>query len=156
MSAENNKRVTTQYPEAVYSGEGSLTAEVMSARCHRWAQPLHAVEVWREPKAHARYRLLAKANIGTDEFPTTAGSYALRSLMMPDAFCVKRLKAAGCDLFGKATMSELANFVTTGKPNSGYSHLGGFPVNPWDAHWLPGAQAQAQPSLFVLGFAMRR
>ena len=141
MNEDKDQRVLPQYPETVYSGEQPLTVDVMIARCHRWAKFLHAIEVWREPKANARYRLLAKANIGTDEFPTTAGSYALRSLIVPDAFCVQRIKAAGCDIFGKTTMSELANFVTTGKPNSGYSHLGGFPVNPWHPDWLPGGSS---------------
>ena len=37
-------------------------------------------------------------------------------------------------------MTELANFVTTARPNSGYSQLGGFPVNPW-GDCLPGGSS---------------
>lgn len=107
-----------------------LTPELMTDRLSRLATVLHAVDIWRKPAFDARYRILAKANIGTTEFPANAGSEALKNLKLPDAPCVTRLRRAGCDIFGKTTMTELAGFVTTAKPNLGYSHLGGFPKNP--------------------------
>ena len=140
-----------ELPEAIYQVDKPLTVEVMTARCHQWSKALRAVEVWREPNVNARYRLLAKANIGTSEFATTAGSLALRALTVPDAFCIERLKDAGCDIFGKTTMSELANFVTTSQPNTGYSHLGGFPVNPWHADWLPGGSCTGSAIAVAVG-----
>lgn len=107
-----------------------LDATVMRARLQRYAHAIHAVHVWREPSADARFRILAKANIGTQGMPTHAGSKALQELHLPDAHCVHLLRKADCDVFGKTTMTELAGFVTTAKSNLGYSHLGGFPQNP--------------------------
>ena len=57
-----------ELPEAIYPVDEPLTVEEMTARCHQWSKALRAVEVWREPNVNARYRLLAKANIGTSEF----------------------------------------------------------------------------------------
>lgn len=107
-----------------------LTPELMTDRLSSFSTVLHAVDIWRKPAFDARYRILAKANIGTTEFPANAGSEALHKLKLPDAPCVTRLRREGCDIFGKTTMTELAGFVTTAKPNLGYSHLGGFPKNP--------------------------
>ena len=70
--------------------------------------PFIPSKAWRDPVHHARYRVLAKDNIGVEEFPTMAGSKALENLMLPDAFIVDRLVRAGIDVFGKTTMSELA------------------------------------------------
>ncbi len=115
---------------ALFPLNGILTPELMNDRLLRHASELNAVEVWRRPAEDARHRILAKANIGTSEFPTDAGSKALRNLMLPDAPCVSLLRKAGCDLFGKTSMTELAGFLTTRNSHLGYSHMGGFPKNP--------------------------
>ena len=115
---------------ALFPLEAVLTPDVMTERLNRYAKELHAVEVWRKPAEDARYRILAKANIGTSEFPTDAGAEALRNLMLPDAPCVSLLRKAGCDVFGKTAMTELAGFLTTQNSHLGYSHMGGFPKNP--------------------------
>ena len=115
---------------ALFPLNGILTPEIMNDRLLRHASELNAVEVWRRPAEDARHRILAKANIGTSEFPTDAGSKALRNLMLPDAPCVSLLRKAGCDLFGKTSMTELAGFLTTRNSHLGYSHMGGFPKNP--------------------------
>lgn len=115
---------------AFFPLDAVLTPDVMNERLNRYAKELHAVEVWRKPAEDARYRILAKANIGTSEFPTDAGAEALRNLMLPDAPCVNLLRKVGCDVFGKTAMTELAGFLTTQNSHLGYSHMGGFPKNP--------------------------
>jgi len=91
---------------------------------------LRAIRAMRAPQPRSALHVLVKDNIGLAGFSTPAGSFALRDLKLPDAFCVKQIKRAGIDVFGKTHMTELAGFVTTANPTRGYSHLGGFGVNP--------------------------
>jgi amidase len=86
--------------------------------------------------------IVLKDNIDTARLPTTAGSLALEgSLPERDAFITSRLEAAGAIILGKATLSEFANFLTTGMP-SGYSSLGGFGFNPYDPRPAPGGDGR--------------
>lgn len=114
----------------VFPLDAPLSPSIMLGRLERFAHCLRATNVWRTPKKDARFCILAKANIGTGEFPAHAGSLALVDLLLPEAHCVRRLRAAGCDVFGTTTMTELAGFVTTRASEFGYSHLGGLPKNP--------------------------
>lgn len=68
--------------------------------------------------------IIVKDNINTTGMPTTAGSYALAKSTPSDAFIVKRLKAAGAIVIGKANLSEWANF-RSGPSSSGWSGIGG-------------------------------
>jgi amidase len=68
--------------------------------------------------------VLVKDNIDTDGMPTTAGSSALAGNTPPDAFIVRRLKAAGALILGKANLSEWANYRST-QSSSGWSAVGG-------------------------------
>ncbi|UCF10841.1 MAG: amidase [Candidatus Bipolaricaulota bacterium] len=81
--------------------------------------PLHGVPV------------VIKGNIDTsDGMTTTAGSLALAGhIAEDDAFLVRRLRAAGLVLLGKANLSEWANFRGRGSL-SGWSSLGGQTRNP--------------------------
>lgn len=76
--------------------------------------------------------ILVKDNIDTaDRMHTSAGSLALKDWTPnDDAFVIKRLRAAGMVLLGKANMTEWANFMTRGMPN-GYSSRGGQVLNPF-------------------------
>jgi len=74
--------------------------------------------------------VLLKDNIGTDELPTTAGSYAFRDNNSVDAFITKGIKANGGIILGKANLSEWANFYCSGCPN-GFSTAGGQTLNPY-------------------------
>ena len=56
--------------------------------------------------------------------PTTAGSWALAGSSPRDAFIVKRLRAAGAIIIGKANLSEWANFRSI-PSSSGWSGIGG-------------------------------
>ncbi len=77
--------------------------------------------------------ILLKDNIDTDDqLHTTAGSLALMdSRPAQDAFIVKRLRAAGALILGKANMSEWANFRSS-HSTSGWSGRGGQTRNPYD------------------------
>jgi amidase len=90
-----------------------------------------------KPSKSKRYPLagipiLVKDNIATgDRQHTTAGSLALEGARAKhDATVVKRLRAAGAVILGKANLTEFANILAIGMP-SGYSSLGGQVKNPY-------------------------
>jgi amidase len=68
--------------------------------------------------------ILVKDNIDTTGMPTTAGSLALAGSTPPNAFIVRRLKAAGAVILGKTNLSEWANFRSS-QSSSGWSAVGG-------------------------------
>jgi len=88
--------------------------------------PLHGIPV------------LLKDNIDTaDKMNTTAGSVTLLgSKPAQDAFVVEGLRQAGAIIFGKANLSEWANY--RGSPSiSGWSARGGFTRNPYRLDFTP-------------------
>src|SRR5215468_5553627 len=86
--------------------------------------------------------VLLKDNIDTAGMPTTAGSVALAgSAPSDDAFITQKLHEAGAIILGKATLTEFANFIAIGMP-SGYSSLGGYGLNPFDARPLPNGDGR--------------
>ena len=76
--------------------------------------------------------VLLKDNVDTaDRQHTTAGSLALvNSRPARDAFLVRRLRAAGAVILGKANLSEWANFRDSDS-SSGWSARGGQTNNPY-------------------------
>lgn len=76
--------------------------------------------------------ILLKDNIATkDGLNTTAGSLALLGSVVPrDAGVVERLRRAGVVIFGKASLSEWANFRSNRAP-SGWSARGDQGLNPY-------------------------
>ena len=82
--------------------------------------PLHGIPV------------LVKDNIDThDMMHTSAGSLALKDhYAEKDSFIAYQLKKAGAIIFGKANMTEWANFMTINMRN-GYSSRGGQVLNPY-------------------------
>lgn len=76
--------------------------------------------------------VVVKDNIDTgDKMHTSAGSLSLaESHAAEDAFIVKQLRKAGAIIFGKANMTEWANFMTENMPN-GFSSRGGQVKNPY-------------------------
>ena len=121
-----------------------------TARIHALNPLLHAVievnpDALREARAsdarrrahHGRGALegvpiLLKDNVDTaDRENSTAGSLALlASKPARDAFLVRRLRAAGAVILGKANLSEWANFRST-TSSSGWSAVGGQTNNPY-------------------------
>ena len=104
---------------------------VINERIRQFNHIIHGVSQWREPPLDTQWPILVKDNIDVSGLRATAGSYALKELKAEDAFCIKKLREHGGFPFGKASMSELAGFLSTKMP-PGYSELGGQGINPID------------------------
>ncbi len=74
--------------------------------------------------------ILLKDNVDAAGMPTTAGAVAFKDNNAGDSFIVKRLKANGALILGKANLSEWAYFFCSDCP-SGYSAVGGQTLNPY-------------------------
>ena len=74
--------------------------------------------------------VLLKDNVDTQILRATAGSEALLGARGRDAFLVRRLRAAGAVIIGKANLSEWANFRSF-LSSSGWSGVGGQTNNPY-------------------------
>lgn len=74
--------------------------------------------------------VLVKDNVETSEWPTTAGSLALKdNLTGRDAPLIARLRASGGVVLGKTNLSEWAN-IRHSPSTSGWSAVGGLTRNP--------------------------
>ncbi len=73
-----------------------------------------------------------KDNIHTTSMPTTGGALAFEGYIPPyRATLVANLETAGAIIIAKTTLTELANWVATGMPNS-YNAVRGYGYNPYD------------------------
>lgn len=78
-----------------------------------------------------------KDNIHTISMPTTGGALAFEGYTPPyEATLVKNLRDAGAVIIAKTTLTELANWVATGMPNS-YNAVRGYGYNPYDPRHDP-------------------
>lgn len=92
--------------------------------------PALAAEAERQGLALAGRTVLVKDNIETYEWPTTAGSLALKdNATGRDAPLIARLRTAGGVVLGKTNLSEWANIRSTAS-TSGWSAVGGQTRNP--------------------------
>lgn len=108
-----------------------LSVAQMIKRIQDYNTILHAVRFYKAPQEKRSIHLLVKDNIGVQDWPASAGSFALKDMQLPDAFCIKQLrKNDRIDIFGKTHLTELAGFVTASVLKKGYSELGGFGRNP--------------------------
>lgn len=96
--------------------------------------------------------VLVKDNIQAAGMPTTAGSPALASAQMPDAFIVSRLRAAGAVILAKANLSEWANFRSI-HSCSGWSTLGGQTANPYVLDRNPSGSSSGSAAGVSAGLA---
>jgi amidase len=98
--------------------------------------------------------ILIKDNIETaDPMPTTAGSLALAAnLTGHDAPIVARLRAAGAVIFGKANLSEWANYRSD-KSISGWSAVGGNVRNPYALDRSPCGSSAGSAVAVAAGLA---
>jgi amidase len=121
-------------PDALYIAERSDQERAAG----RVRGPLHGVPI------------LLKDNINTgDSMHTSAGSLALADSYAPDdAFLVKLLREAGAVILGKANMTELANYMTSGMPN-GYSSRGGQVLNPYGPGKFPAGGSSSGSAVAV-------
>jgi amidase len=85
--------------------------------------PLHGIPV------------VLKDNFDTADMPTTGGSVLLEGSVPPDdAFVVRKLRAAGAVIIGKANLSEFAS-------GGAFSSLGGQTLNPHDLTRSPSGSS---------------
>jgi len=98
--------------------------------------PLHGVPI------------LVKDNYETVGMPTTAGTLALATYQSAtDSYAVKRLKAAGAIIIGKATMHELAAGIMN------IASLTGATRNPYAPNRAPGGSSGGTGSAIGASFA---
>lgn len=97
--------------------------------------------------------VLVKDNIETREWPTTAGSLALKdNATGRDAPLIARLRAAGGVVLGKANLSEWANIRST-RSTSGWSALGGLTRNPHATDRNPCGSSSGSGAAVAAGLA---
>ncbi|EMD38861.1 hypothetical protein CERSUDRAFT_112583 [Gelatoporia subvermispora B] len=99
--------------------------------------------------------VLVKDNIATiasEGMNTTAGSFSLlKSIVPEDAGVVKRLRAAGAIILGKANLSEFAHF--RGNVASGWSGRGGQCTNAYFPHADPCGSSSGSGVAASIGLA---
>lgn len=96
--------------------------------------------------------ILLKDNLDAVGMPTTAGSYALEAnFPAQDSEVVKRLRAAGAIILGKANTSQYAGF-RTGTGFNG-STVGGSPKNPYDTTRSPAGSSSGPGIAAAASFA---
>ena len=132
------RSVCTTDPTAVQQAE-ELDRETAAGRSRG---PLHGVPV------------LVKDNIDTAGLATTAGSLALAAADPParDAALVRRLRAAGVVVLGKANLSEWANFRDE-ESTSGWSAYGGLTRNPYGLNRSAGGSSSGSGAAVAAGIA---
>ena len=97
--------------------------------------------------------VLVKDNIETREWPTTAGSLALKDNMTGrDAPLIARLREAGGLVLGKTNLSEWANIRST-QSSSGWSAVGGQTRNPHAIDRNPCGSSSGSGAAVAAGFA---
>jgi amidase len=86
--------------------------------------------------------ILLKDNIDTSFLPTTAGFLGLQGSLPPDnATITQKLIDSGAIILGKTSLTEFANFLTSGMP-AGYSSVNGYTFNPYNPVPLPGGDGR--------------
>jgi amidase len=96
--------------------------------------------------------VLVKDNIAVAGQPVTAGSLAMAAATGPDAFLVRRLRAAGAVILGKANLSEWANFRSD-PSSSGLSTVRGQTVNPHGKGRNPSGSSSGSAAAVAGGLA---
>lgn len=97
--------------------------------------------------------VLVKDNVETAEWPTTAGSLALKdNLTGRDAPMIARLRAAGGVVMGKTNLSEWAN-IRSDNSTSGWSAVGGLTRNPYATDRNTCGSSSGSGAAIAAGFA---
>ena len=97
--------------------------------------------------------VLVKDNIETSEFPTTAGSLALKDNRTGrDAPLIANLRAAGGVVLGKTNLSEWAN-IRSDSSTSGWSAVGGLTRNPYAIDRNTCGSSSGSGAAIAAGFA---
>jgi amidase len=96
--------------------------------------------------------VLVKDNISVAGLPVTAGSLAMAAATGPEAFLVRRLRAAGAVILGKANLSEWANFRSEAS-SSGWSSVRGQTENPHGKGRNPSGSSSGSAAAVAAGLA---
>jgi amidase len=125
--------ITEAYVERIEAMDGSLNSVITLATDAR--DQAAASDARRaageELSALDGVPMLFKDNLDAVGMPTTAGSYALENnYPTVDSEVVRRLRAAGVIILGKANLSQFAGFRNTASLNG--STVGGGTHNPYD------------------------
>ncbi|MDA0818710.1 MAG: amidase [Proteobacteria bacterium] len=97
--------------------------------------------------------ILVKDNIETREWPTTAGSLALKSNMTGrDAPLIANIRANGGVIMGKTNLSEWAN-IRDNRSTSGWSAIGGLTRNPHATDRNTCGSSSGSGAAIAAGFA---
>lgn len=97
--------------------------------------------------------VLVKDNVETADFPTTAGSLALKDNMTGrDAPLIANLRAGGGVVLGKTNLSEWANIRSDGS-TSGWSAVGGLTRNPFAIDRNTCGSSSGSGAAVAAGFA---
>lgn len=114
--------------------------------------PVKARQLLETGPLHGR-TVLVKDNVETREFPTTAGSLALKDNMTGrDAPLIANLRAAGGVVLGKTNLSEWANIRSDGS-TSGWSAVGGLTRNPYAIDRNTCGSSSGSGAAIAAGFA---
>jgi amidase len=144
-----SRALTEQYLDRIARHDGRLHAVITvnpraldeaaaldaERRRGRVRGPLHGIPV------------ALKDNIHTTDMPTTGGALAFASLRPPyEATVTRLLREAGAVILAKTSMTELANWVSSGKP-ARYGSLHGYTFNPNAPALRPNADRRQTPAL---------
>jgi amidase len=114
--------------------------------------PVKARQLFETGPLHGR-TVLVKDNVETREFPTTAGSLALKDNMTGrDAPLIANLRSAGGVVLGKTNLSEWANIRSDGS-TSGWSAVGGLTRNPYAIDRNTCGSSSGSGAAIAAGFA---
>ena len=114
--------------------------------------PVKARQLLGTGPLHGR-TVLVKDNVETREFPTTAGSLALKDNMTGrDATLIARLRESGGVVLGKTNLSEWANIRSDGS-TSGWSAVGGLTRNPYAIDRNTCGSSSGSGAAIAAGFA---
>ena len=98
--------------------------------------------------------ILLKDNIDAVGMPTTAGSYALaENRPLKDSEVVRRLRAGGAVILGKANLSQWAGRRSRGGASFSGSTVGGNPHNPYDLARSPAGSSSGPGIATSVSFA---
>ena len=97
--------------------------------------------------------VLVKDNIETSEWPTTAGSLALKdNVTGRDAPMIERIRQSGGVIMGKTNLSEWAN-IRSRSSSSGWSAIGGLTRNPHATDRNSCGSSSGSGAAIAAGFA---
>ncbi len=129
-------------PGLLSTGWGSLLlilATLLSIAGHAAIQDEHNafIEIYAPAEGSKKINIAVKDNIDIADKVTSAGSIALAgNVAKTDAFLINKLKQNGYHVYGKANLSEWANFRSINSV-SGWSSLGGQTTHSRDPQFNP-------------------